>query len=84
MQIKVYSKSNCPQCESAKSWLKSKNFKYEEVSLDDLETKKKFLEENPGIRSVPQIFLESENEKIHFGTFTDLMQKGEVLARYVD
>lgn len=83
MRIKLYSKSNCPQCKSAKSWLSQRNFKYEEVSLDDPEKRKTFLSENPDIRSVPQIFLESDNEKIHFGSFTDLVQKGDILDKYV-
>ena len=35
LKIVVYSKSACPQCESAKMLLKSRNLPFEEVKIDD-------------------------------------------------
>ena len=35
LQITVYSKSACPQCESAKMLLKSRSLPYEEIKIDD-------------------------------------------------
>ena len=35
LKITVYSKSACPQCESAKSLLKARSLPYEEIKIDD-------------------------------------------------
>jgi glutaredoxin len=53
--ITVYSKTNCPGCESLKKELDAKNIPYNTVLIDkDVEGKIKVLE--AGFRSVPQIF----------------------------
>ena len=35
LNITVYSKSACPQCESAKMLLKSRSLAFEEIRIDD-------------------------------------------------
>lgn len=58
MKITIYTKSNCPNCVSAKQLLKSKGLEYNEFNveynpalLDDLP---------PGVRQMPQIFIDGQ------------------------
>lgn len=58
MNITIYTKSNCPNCTTAKQLLKSKGLAYNEFNveynpalLDDLP---------PGVRQMPQIFYKGE------------------------
>ena len=61
MNIKIYSKTNCPYCVAAKNWLKQKGYVYEEVLMDDDTERKKFYESvGNGVRSVPQIYVDGE------------------------
>lgn len=69
-QIKLYTKKRCPYCTSAKIWLKQKNYQFEEISLDDAEILKEFIEQNPRLRTVPQIFVGKES----IGGFSELIK----------
>ena len=69
-QIKVYTKKRCPYCTSAKIWLTQKNYQFEEVSLDNAEILREFIETNPRLRTVPQIFVGKEN----IGGFSELIK----------
>jgi len=69
-QIKVYTKKRCPYCTSAKIWLGQRNYQFEEISLDDTEVLREFIESNPSLRTVPQIFLGLEN----IGGFSELIK----------
>lgn len=61
MRIKIYTKSICPYCTAAKHWLKTRNFVYEEINLDDDGERQKFYESaGDGVRSVPQIYVDEE------------------------
>jgi len=60
MIITVYSKSNCPNCESAKALLRSKGLVYGEVSLEREEERKGFYETFPGIKQMPAIFIDGQ------------------------
>jgi glutaredoxin len=61
MNIKIYSKTNCPYCVAAKNWLKQKGYVYEEVLMDDDGERKKFYESvGNGVRTVPQIYVDGE------------------------
>ena len=58
MNMVVYTKSNCPNCTTAKQLLKDKKMNYDEFNveynpalLDDLP---------PGVRQMPQIFYKGE------------------------
>ena len=58
MNIAIYTKSNCPNCVTAKQLLKAKGLAYNEFNveynpalLDDLP---------PGVRQMPQIFYKGE------------------------
>jgi glutaredoxin 3 len=53
--ITVYSKSNCPFCDRAKSLLESKGVAYTTVSIEEDTDARQHLVDL-GLRSVPQIF----------------------------
>jgi len=69
MKIEVYTTQTCPYCVSAKNWLTQHGYEYTEISLDDPAVRAKFKEENPSMRTVPQIFADGE----HIGGYTDLI-----------
>ncbi len=68
--IKVYTRKRCPYCTSAKIWLKQRDYQFEEISLDDKEVLQSFTENNPDLKTVPQIFL---GEEI-IGGFSELIR----------
>lgn len=61
MNIVVYSKSACPQCDTAKKLLASRGLPYEEVMLDDEAQRLAFYEKcGPSVRQMPQVFIEGQ------------------------
>jgi glutaredoxin 3 len=78
MEVVVYSKTVCPYCTQAKAYLKKHGIEYSEINLDDEEERKAFYEKcGPGVRSVPQIFVDDER----IGGYTELI-KSDVAARH--
>jgi glutaredoxin len=53
--ITVYSKNNCPACDSAKMILRSKNIQFNEIKIDETLSAREFLL-SEGHRSVPQFY----------------------------
>jgi glutaredoxin 3 len=61
LKIAVYSKSACPQCESAKMLLKSRSLDFEEIRIDDEAERLAFYEKcGPSVRQMPQIFINDQ------------------------
>ena len=61
LKITVYSKSTCPQCESAKMLLKSRAMDFEEIKIDDEAERLAFYEKcGPSVRQMPQIFINDQ------------------------
>ncbi len=61
LNIVVYSKSACPQCDIVKNLLKAKNLAYEEIKIDDEEQRMAFYEKcGPSVRSMPQVFINEQ------------------------
>ena len=61
LKIVVYSKSACPQCESAKMLLKSRSLVYEEIRIDDEAERLAFYARcGPSVRQMPQIFINDQ------------------------
>ena len=61
LKIVVYSKSACPQCDSVKNILKSRNLGFEEVKIDDEDQRKAFYEKcGPSVRQMPQVFINDQ------------------------
>lgn len=61
LKIVVYSKSACPQCESAKMLLKARSLPFEEVRIDDETERLAFYEKcGPSVRQMPQVFIDGQ------------------------
>lgn len=61
LHITVYSKSACPQCESAKMLLRTKALDFEEIKLDDEAERLAFYARcGPSVRQMPQIFVNDQ------------------------
>ena len=61
LKIVVYSKSACPQCESAKMVLKTKSLAYEEIKIDDEAERLAFYDKcGPAVRQMPQVFINDQ------------------------
>jgi glutaredoxin-like protein len=65
--VTIFTKPTCPHCRNAKSLLKSKNFSFEEIILDENVTMKSVFSIT-GRKTVPQIFIDSD----HIGGNDDL------------
>ncbi|MBI4412228.1 MAG: glutaredoxin 3 [Deltaproteobacteria bacterium] len=76
-KITVYTTTYCPYCAAAKTLLKNKKAKFEEINVEGNEEKRKWLRETTGQMTVPQIFI---NDK-PIGGYRELVgleQKGEL------
>lgn len=72
MNVVVWSKDNCPNCDSAKKLLKLKGVEFEERNLSSGKwTKEDLLDAAPSARSVPQIFF----GEVHVGGFAELKER---------
>ena len=61
LRVTVYSKSACPQCESAKMLLKTKSLDFEEIKIDDEAERLAFYAKcGPSVRQMPQIFINDQ------------------------
>ena len=61
LQITVYSKSACPQCDSAKKLLQSRALPYEEILIDDEAERLAFYARcGPSVRQMPQVFVNGQ------------------------
>lgn len=70
MNIVIYTTSKCSYCVAAKKWLTERNLDYTEVSLDDMQKREEFKKNNPGLRTVPQIFSDGE----YIGGYQELVK----------
>lgn len=57
--LKIYSKTSCPHCDSAKQFLESKDIEFEVINIEKDNEAKEFLV-GEGHRSVPQIYKDDE------------------------
>lgn len=77
LKITVYSKSACPQCESAKMLLKSRAMDFEEIKIDDEAERLAFYEKcGPSVRQMPQIFINDQRVGGLAGLQAALVQLG--------
>ena len=60
MQIVIYTKSNCPNCTSAKALLNAKGLEYTEMDCDDVGIQYAFTQHYPDVRQMPQIFIQGQ------------------------
>lgn len=61
LKIVVYSKSQCPQCDTVKNILKAKSLPYEEIKIDGEEQRLEFYAKcGPSVRQMPQVFINDQ------------------------
>lgn len=60
MNITIYTKENCPNCEIAKQILRHANLKYADVDVMVGERLTNLLKEFPDARQMPQIFINDQ------------------------
>ncbi|WP_343631062.1 glutaredoxin [Roseateles sp.] len=61
LKIVVYSKSACPQCDTAKMLLKSRGMPFQEILIDDEAERLAFYEKcGPAVRQMPQVFINDQ------------------------
>jgi glutaredoxin 3 len=80
MKIEVHSKTDCPYCVKAKSWLEDRNIPYDLSVYDDM-AERQALYDHLGLvgsdRSVPQIIVDGDR----VGGYSDLI-KSDVEDRF--
>jgi glutaredoxin 3 len=61
MEVIIYSKEQCPYCDMAKNWMKSKNIAFTEHKIGTNGfTRENLLEAVPSARTVPQIVIDGK------------------------
>ena len=60
MNIFIYTKSKCPNCVAAKQLMKSKGLRFVEMDIDNEKVRYAFEFANPGVRGMPQIFINDQ------------------------
>lgn len=60
MNIVIYTKSQCPNCVTAKALLKSKGLEYREFDVENTVIGQIFLADYPEARQMPQIFIDQQ------------------------
>ncbi len=62
MEVVIYSKEQCPYCDMAKNWFKSKDIAFTEHKIGTNGfTRENLLEAIPTARTVPQIVIDGVN-----------------------
>jgi glutaredoxin 3 len=78
MNITIYTKSNCPNCMTAKMVLDNFGLKYEEKNMDDIDRFVEFQLCYPEARQMPQIFINRQRVGGLAGLQAALKQIGSV------
>jgi len=73
----IYSTSWCPSCISAKRLLDSKEIKYEEINIEEVDISRAELIKIAGAATVPQIMI-NETPIGGFDNLLELEQNGEL------
>ena len=60
MNILMYSKANCPNCDSAARLLEAKGLNYVERNIDEDQWRDLFTRQFPDVRQMPQIFIDGQ------------------------
>lgn len=82
MDVLIYTKDNCPYCVNAKTWFKENNVTISEINIsEDADAKAELLAEYPDTKTVPQIFLVDQGQKVHIGGYNDLVSRMDEVKR---
>jgi glutaredoxin-like protein NrdH len=74
MNIKVYSKNNCIQCEMTKMWLNQNKIKYESVDVFEHPEKLEEIKLN-GFQQIPVVALDEHFENAWSGYNLDRLEE---------
>lgn len=83
MNIVIYSKTTCPYCDMAKTYLRERAIPYIEEVLDDDLVRQTMYDDlglSSGQRTVPQIFLRDDSRFTRIGGYRDLLAWGDRMA----
>jgi glutaredoxin 3 len=67
-KVVMYTTSYCPYCRAAKKLLQSKGVTITEIDVENDDTKRRWLVEKTGQKTVPQIFIDDKP----YGGFEDI------------
>jgi len=67
-EIKIYVTMGCPFCRNMMAWLAQHNIKHSRVIFEDSASKMQFYAQNPGVSTVPQMFVDG----VRIGGWSDL------------
>ena len=73
----IYTTNSCPYCKAAKNLLHSKGIPYQEINVEEDQTKRKWLTQVTGQRTVPQIFINDKSIG-GFQELSELDQEGKL------
>lgn len=77
MDIVMFTKAQCPNCDLAKKLLDSKGLDFIERSIDDPAWRDVFTRTHPDVRQMPQIFIEGQRVGGYAGLQAALKQMGK-------
>lgn len=60
MKITIYTKSNCPNCVTAKMILQSLNLPFDEIDIETGDRFANFVANYPDAKQMPQIFINDQ------------------------
>lgn len=69
----IYSKTYCPYCSSAKSFLQEQWKEYTEINLDEDPDKMREVVQISGMMTVPQIFKGEVKKENFIGGYSEMM-----------
>lgn len=72
----IYSKSHCPNCETAKRLLQARRIDFTEINLDEEARRTNFMLAYPEAKGMPQIFIGEQRVGGVAGLRTALEQLG--------
>jgi glutaredoxin 3 len=67
-EVKVYVTLGCPYCRRMMEWLDTNKVKHTRVVFEDVQSKMAFYAANPGVTTVPQLFVDG----VRVGGWSDL------------
>lgn len=76
MNITIYSKIDCPNCETAKRLLESKGLTFVEFDVEEPGVLDRLLRVYPDARQMPQIFIDGQRVGMLAGLRAALKQVG--------
>lgn len=78
MEVKIYTATYCHFCKKAKELLNSKQISFEEIDVTEDATKREWLVQTTGLKTVPQIFIDGKSIGGHDALVQYLSKSGNI------